>query len=528
MNFLQSEKKTIAIMFAIYITANITVLLNYNGIYWDDWVLYGHSLETINNMFMQAVGHAAYPTSVLHYTLLHLGNGIIGYRILTVALLFLSGVFVYKILQTLNSFSNEDRFFITLFFLLAPLYNAKIALINFPYTFYSAFFFFAFYLLSKYINTLGALKRGFILFLFFTSFLVNSLLVFYAIVLLYMFYKLYDTQSTSLKNSIVFIQTKIDFILLPIVFYIIKSIYFVPSAAYVGYNSISFGNILNLDLYFQAFELSFIEPIMLSVQHITSFYILTFMILLLFSNFFSRQNNEMKTKHIYLFVLGFMLFFLGVFPYQAVGKMPNLNDWESRFQLLLPLGFAFILYYGVKITSNLLNFKQIIKHFVYIVLLASFILFNVKEQYVYNIDWMYQQSIIQNLKESKFIQKHNTFILNIELEGKLAKNRSLRFYELNGMSKQALSRDSKLFVKDKSEMETAMKYQKYKEYNFINWNYSPPIQITIADNPGSQFNTSSSIKKVVFLLKLKYWESFNKEKFSDEIKKIITLNYSDK
>lgn len=186
MNFLESNKKVFWILFSIYFIVNIPFLLNYNGIYWDDWVIVDQDLETLNAMFTQAVGYAGYIISYLHYFMINY-LGVFSYRVLTFLLLFFSGWFVYKILSDLSIFSSKDRFFLTIFFLVAPLYNAKVALINFPYTLFSFIFFLAFYLLSNTYENLVIRKRIFILSLFFISFLVNSILVFYAIVLIYIF-----------------------------------------------------------------------------------------------------------------------------------------------------------------------------------------------------------------------------------------------------------------------------------------------------------------------------------------------------
>ncbi len=524
MNFLQSDKKTIFVMLAIYLIANSFLLLNYNGIYWDDWGMYNHSFDTINNMFLQAVGNTAYPTSMLHYSLLNIGNGVFGYRILTVVLLFLSGVFVFRILKTLNFLTNQDRLFITIFFLLAPLYSAKIALIDFPYTFYSTIFFFAFYLVAKYINNFGIMKRGLILFLFFVSFLVNSLLVFYAIVLMYMFYKLYNKQLTVIENLVKFIFTKIDFVFLPIFFYITKSLYFTPTELYAGYNTINVYNIINPTLYYLTFMDSFIEPIKLSLQNISFFIILFLIILILLSNLFSNQNNEMNKKEVHLFILGFIIFFLGAFAYIAVNKLPAIYNWSSRFQLLLPLGFSFILYYGIQVISNLLNFKIVVKYFLFYILIFSFIVYNLKEQYKYNIDWIYQQSIIENFKNSSFIQDNSTFEVIINLDNKLAQKRTINFYEMNGWSKIAFSKDDKLFFidYDKYAFEDYQKFIQYKQYNYSSWEKGDIIDIEISDNINSQFN-KGRIKSFKYFLKLKYLELTNAEEFKKEIKDLVII-----
>ena len=168
MNFLESNKRVFWILFTIYFIVNIPFLINFNGIYWDDWTLVGHSIETLNRTFFGTVGYAGYITSCLHYFMIN-ELGVYSYRLFTFVLLFLSGWFVFKILSTISIFSLKDKFFISVLFLVIPLYSAKIALIDFPYTLATYIFFFSFYLLSKYLNNLGILKRVIILSLFFLS-----------------------------------------------------------------------------------------------------------------------------------------------------------------------------------------------------------------------------------------------------------------------------------------------------------------------------------------------------------------------
>lgn len=524
MNFLQSDKKTIFVMLAIYLISNSFLLLNYNGIYWDDWTLFNNSSEVIKSQFSGATGSLGILVSSLHFLLLEVG--VFSYRALTVVLLFISSIFVYKVLQKLDFFSKEDIFFITVFFLLAPLYSAKIALIDFPYTFFSTFFFFAFYLLSNNIDNLGILKRLMTLSLLFISFVVNSLLVFYALILMYMFYKLHNQELTLSKNITNFIRTKLDFILLPVVFYIVKSIYFSPSNLYAGYNSISLANLIKIPFTFTyTLYSSFSKPIELSFSSgIVSFW---FFIIVFFLTIvhFAKKVNLVDYKERYdqrLFVLGLILFLFGAFAYLAVGKIPSDSDWDSRHQLLLPLGFSFILYFGLKNIFHIFHFNNISKSFVLFLLVSAFIGFHIKDGIDYGIDWRYQQSIIENIKKSKIINENSTFIVTSDLDERLAKNRTFRAYELNGMSKMALGCEDKLFVMKEIEIEEYKKYRNYKQYNFSNWNYSSPVNIIISESIENGFK-GSRLREVVFLMKLKYFEIFKKDRFSEEILKLVTI-----
>ncbi|WP_419770595.1 MAG: hypothetical protein ACNI3C_02035 [Candidatus Marinarcus sp.] len=527
---MKSDKKSILILFIIYTIANVFFLINYNGIYWDDWELYDQEYDAVLQMFLQAAGNLGYINTPIRYIIANSGDiGIFLSRVLIFSFIFFSGIFIFKILARLTFISKLERMFVVLFFIIAPLNSAKIALINFQSNLRICIFFFAFYLLSKYlVDEKG--KIGFrilLLCLFFISFGTNSVLVFYAIVLLYIFYITYSYENSVLKNIYTFIKTKIDFILLPIIFFVIKSIYFVPSGLSEGYNKINLNNIINLKLYFQTFQSNFIVPIQISFFSMSSVIIILILLLLLLSNLFTRQNNEMHKKDVYLFILGLVIFFLGAFPYIAVGKTPSLGDWASRFQLLLPLGFSFILYYGIQISSNLLNFKEIVKYFVYLILIISFIMFHMKEQIKYNIDWYYQKSIIENFKTNDLIIKNNTFIINNKIKKNLAQNRYVRFYEFNGMSREAFGKDDKFFVNSEKELRRYSSYKNRKQMNFYTWNENEKIYFTIKDN-SNLFNQKSIRKNIKYLFRLKYLELFKPLEFKKEISNLISIEFTEK
>ncbi|QNM87383.1 hypothetical protein [Aliarcobacter cryaerophilus] len=520
MSFLESNKKVFLILFSIYFLVNIPMLLNFNGIYWDDWVLVNQNLDILNFMFTEAVGYAGYMASYLHYFMIN-ELGIYSYRILTFLLLFLSAWFVFRILSSMTIFSSKDRFFISLIFLIAPLYNAKIALIDFPYTLFSTIFFFAFYLISKYLDNLGIVKRILILSLFFISFLLNSLLVFYAIVLIYIFYKVYDAKLIFIKNLILFSIKKLDFILIPIVFFIIKNIFFTSKGVYTGYNKIDFNNILNFDKYIEVFKLNILYPITESLQFLN---IVIVFIIFIISIYFSRNlkfNLKIKKEFI-LLIIGFFILVLGAFPYIAVGKIPSSMEQDSRFQVLLLLGFSMIVYFLIKIISYIFITKN---NYIYgFLLFLSIYIFSInsfKYQIKYHWEWIYQQSIIENFLSSDIIKNNSTFLV---IDNVLHK-KFIRLGEMhmNGISKAIFGKDDKLFIyRDLSQIDVFKKVCVIaKEFNCYNWVEDKPISFSIFNNQ------SIDVYGLLYLIKLKYLEISDNKKFKETIKDLIWLKFYD-
>jgi len=360
-----------------------------------------------------------------------------------------------------------------------------------------------------------------VLIIFFFSFFVNSLLVFYAVVLLYIFYKIYNTKLNFIQNSILFVKTKIDFIILPILFFIVKSIWFVSSGAHGSdYNKISIFAMLNPFNYLQSFSYSFVEPIAISFTS-KGFGILLVIIVFLMVLFrkklnFSQNCEENPSYKLSLLFLGVIVFIFGAMPYIAVGKVPTSEDWLSRFQLLLPLGFSLVLFYTLKLILK----KEIFTNTIIICIIA-FSFFHIKEQIMYNIDWFYQKGIIENFEENEEIKNNTTFIIDNKIQDKFAKNRVFRFYEINGMSKNIFFDDKRLFANSIKEIELYKQYKNYDEYNFKSWFYKEPKVLLIRDN--NNFQKLGIRAKLQYFIKLKYFELFNEEKFKKLVKELVEI-----
>lgn len=516
------EKYHLKIIFLIYLISNIPLLLNINGLYWDDWAYFYNSFETLHNATKQSVGLAAFSQSIPFYFISSLDNGILIFRIITFFTIFLNGYFVYKILNTVSFFKKEDSKIIMLIFVISPLYSAKISIIDFQYTLYSFIFYFAFFLLSKFINSLTIFNRLIILSLFFISFFTNSILVFYMIVLIYIFFIKYQNKNSFFINIKNISKNNFDFILLPVLFFIIKSIWFKPNGLFglIDYNAISINKMINPKYYIDYFSSSFFEPLLNSLS-ITSYLLVVFVFvpLILFFKKYDFNNRLDFRDELIIFIFGIIAFILATMPYIAVGKITDSSiGFLTRYEVLIPLSFSLLIYYGIRLFFNNSFHKYII-----IFLIISFSLFNIKEQLWFNKDWYYQLSIKENLKELEIVKNNTTFIVKDNLlKDKLHHGRNLSFFEMGGMTRNIFGNDNRFFVLDVKHIELFTKYKNYKQYNFSSWIEAEPIFITLEDNVNSLFNQGTK-KSLKYLLKLKYLELTNEEEFLKEIKTLVEI-----
>ncbi len=171
------------LFFTFYFLAFGITLVN-AGLFWDEWVFYKARPETILNATKEMGG--------IWFGYFHIFldsfNSIFLYRLVIFSAFFISGLFLNSILKTIKQMDNVSRFFVVTFFMLFPVNFARISIATSHYALCYFIFFFAWFILSKYILKKRKFFRLLSLILFFISFSLNSLLVFYSIVIMYIIY----------------------------------------------------------------------------------------------------------------------------------------------------------------------------------------------------------------------------------------------------------------------------------------------------------------------------------------------------
>lgn len=528
MRIATSNKKIFFTLAITYTIVNIPLLLNFNGIYWDDWTLVNHTYSTIFQQFSQVAGAAGIVTGTLHWFMIN-ELGVYSYRLLTVALLLMSGWFLFNILCSVPLFTKTDSFFISILFLLSPLFGSRVALINFPYTLFNFVFFFGFFLVRHYKESPRIHLRIAILITFFLSFLVNSNLPFFSLVLLYLFYEQHNKRLPTSTNIVRFAKTNLDFIFLPILFWLTKTFLFNPSGLYLGYNEIGLSQALNFHSYYATIKGGLLEPIIhsmfmapIAILLITSYAILSRLLFeapRLQPQIDYDAHPETANRNTTLLIFGAAAFLVGAFPYIAVNKIPDSYSVDSRFQLLLPLGFSFINYYIIKCIV-----KQKYQAPTILFLLICFSGFHLKDQIKWNIEWFYSSAIINNLRSTSEIKTNSTFLVDYS-EIHHAR-RIFRFYSLNGMAKMAFNLPAKTFSTNTKEInDQKLIYCSNASYNCSSWSYEPPIYLRISEARNNGFN-KGKVQYIKTFLIIKHAEIFNKQKYEELTKSLIKFEVS--
>lgn len=220
-------KKEIVIIIGIYILAHALMLI-VTGRWWDDWCSIGIDGETLFNDFFMPMGRPD-----LLWTFYFPRDY---YREFT---FFAFGVIVFcwnYILRYWLCIDKNHRFWICLLLATLPFNDARIVWAVFPYTIGYLLFSLACVHLTYMLfvrNKVTYGQRIFDLLLFLCSFTLNSCLVYYAIVLM-MLYK-YEGEIFNVRRYIKYF----DYLLLPVVFFLVKSMFFTPYGDYQGYNAVT-------------------------------------------------------------------------------------------------------------------------------------------------------------------------------------------------------------------------------------------------------------------------------------------------
>jgi hypothetical protein len=504
-------KTDFLIIFVLYSISFFLLLINL-GVFWDDWVLYNMAPNIVLDTFNQA---GSVGGGYFHNFFLSIGNSVTPYRILVFITYFFSSIFLYYILSSISEISQFDRLLIVILFAILPVNSARIALIDAHAALNHFLFWLGFLFLSLYLKERKMVFRIIALIFLFFSFRAQSLLVFYSIVILYIAYiDLYKRISTfSISSTINKIFSYTDFIILPIVFWIIKITWFKPYSLYEGYNKLSLERLYNVPkLLLLSFDTSFIEPLKQSFakNSIISMAILGIIIFLLLRNKYSQKADS---KSFMFFYFGWFLFFLAVFPYNVVGQVPRLTDWLSRYQILIPLGVSLILIYGIR----LLIPSERIQKLIYSLIISSFLLTNISFYVDFQKDWYKQASLIENFKTSEIIKGNSSFLFDDKIEKLNATQRAYRFYEYTGLMKYAFGNETR-FGDRKQSFSDIDYFTKYLNayYNMKDCRIIKPQYIV-------EINGKEISKKD--LIKLKYLELFKTDKYKENIRELTVLKY---
>jgi hypothetical protein len=528
--FLFYEKYKYYIFFLFLYFIAYGFMLVSDGIIWDDWLFMNKPFEY---NYSNSAGYLTFYYFQKFIWFCFGNNPVMVFKILTFFVYLCISFFLNQILKTIKEISPKDRFFIILFFTFFLLNFTRYSPSINGFVMSLFLFYFAFYLLSIFLIKKNLFLRFLILLLLFLSYFVPSFLIFTTVIYIYIYY-LEKSDIKNIRNFILKIFKYFDFFVLPVVFYILRNIFWKPYGFFENYNKIKI-NFLELILNFAiSFKKSFLDVINLSTD-LGIVYILFFSSILFFFikiNFLNEKDSKkkyiahdnLKADYIFL-ILGIIFFYIGVFPYILVGKIPNIYSYNSRLQLLLNLGCSFIFVYFFKIFCLFLNIlNKNILNFIYVFFLTAFVIFNFKIYFDFQKDWFKQLSLIENFKTSEIIRANDIFyIIDNTSELDVLKNKH-NFFVYTNMFRLVFKSDTKIGFDYRLGKDYLRGYYiikrciPYKEHNISNLNIESKKKYKVFINYGS-FDLNADI------FALFYNRFFNHDKYLKYVKDIIKLDY---
>ena len=497
------------------------MLLN-NGIYWDDWTIYDMNLKGLINQFN---GNGLIYMAYIHHFLNNLTtNPVLLYHAITLILEVL-GIFVFYNILGFFHISENIRTWLTLIFALCPLYTAKIYMITLPYTIgfflllYASYSFLLYSYNDKIELRLLSLTLFFISYLFLISSIIISLTFFY----LFIISKLRRIEISKNYLKIIFKNTihYLDFIALPFIFWIIRLIFFKPTGTYakLNYNEINFDKILNFPTgILLVIKKNIIDILPEVYRAINSpFYnIIFYLFLFILIYAIYRKINISNIPNNKILFIGISLLISAAIPYILVGKIPSFEGYDSRHQVLLKLSIPFIILSIIDLVFSV-GFKKI----ALILLVSSFIVYNIQNQLQHQKSWFKQTALGLLIHEKSQLQGSVNILIEDDASKYNENSEIVRFYCYTGIFKKAFGNE-KHFVIQEAELRNLK--NNYNLSSFIRDNYNMKecnnlshFKYILSIEEGSKkLNLTQNIR-----LLFQYY--FDKKEFNKSVSQIIKI-----
>lgn len=425
------------------------------GIFWDDWGYIDHNTQTLWQQFTAAGIPSRAIIIQLVWNIPHYG-----FRWVVFASFLIMAILFYLILRKITIFDNKSSVIIPVLFTAIPLNDCRVILCDVPYTIGLLSFFLGFFLLTVWFENRYWILRILVHICFLLSFTINSLLFFYAIVLLYIYIKESVSPKQIFKSFVKMIHYS-DFLIAPIAFFVTKQLLFPTYGPYENYNQIQIKQLVHSLMILPlgvCKQLSLIGKEFLSwlpFQWVSQLALLLFLggcgVRLIFTIRHLGKNKHAEINvnpkkifilnSIYGLLLGIFLIGIGMFPYIVIrgGYILQTDGVGSRDSMLLPIGVAITIYFLIILLIGNNRFST----FLFItIFVCGAISFNF--HYLdYQRDFYWQESLTEKFRDhQELADKSNLLFLSDDDNG----CECTRFYSLNANAAMAYQNEKRLIM----------------------------------------------------------------------------------
>lgn len=404
------------ISLTLYGISFLPSLLNINALYWDDWLMFDHQTGKLHTNLYSGGGQAPWRLWI-EDSLFQSSLPI--FRIVSLVVYFAIGYFLFHILKRSPILNSLQIVAITLLFLIIPVNSARISIVCSKYA-VGAFFFFLGWYLYETKNHKLAVFAGYVFF-----FLSYSELPFPTFTLLPILYHICLRKPKTVHDFVREFVRASPLVALPILYLVIRSAFWPPS----GNAAVMYG------------------PQFLGAARAILFIAICLVPILVYAA--SYKYKKIKKPNL-LVSVGVFSVSIAAFPYMLGGHLvdisdwliafiPNFSDWNSRHQLLLPLGISLAIVGAMNMEKEE-SLKWSTRP-VLTTLIAVFVLLNVTFAQEYFLDGRKQTAVIEAMASNSDLQSVQSVLIDDQAVRFNARGRLIRSYEWEGMLQKALGDD---------------------------------------------------------------------------------------
>lgn len=404
--------KKLAIPFYFYTLSFGLCFVFPNSYFWDDWINYfGKTATQIRNSTGPFSGFS--PIRI-RFEAWMAQSWPSGFRILTFFLFLIAALALLEIVRNSSLFQTDEAAVIFSLFLLAPVNSARHSMTIFMYSASYAFFFVGWWMYkSKTYLMLRIIGLLFFLLSFDTASLIFFVLVPIGMELLE---ELHTTKSVSH-----WLRFSLPLVVAALGFWIIEpKINPMLDPIRAEYYRIKISGVVR-------------SLVLVAVPAL----------LLLLGKFryqwkYTTHRGQLQS------IFGVLTVWIGIFPYMSLGHFANLesmliafvpgqSDWDSRHQLLMPLGLAFIVI-GL---MNMLNLKNITRLVIPVLMVYSILNFSFTQEYL--LDSIKTEALARKIQATPELGKFKLLLVDDQTLRFNARGRSIRSYEWDALFSKSRS-----------------------------------------------------------------------------------------
>jgi hypothetical protein len=439
----------IGYIFLVCLSCHWMLFFN-DGFFWDDNVHYGliqgkHYAEL--SVFFLETG---LPLNIIFFRSIDFLFGISNHRIVGFFTIFLSAVLISSLFRRYaGDFKSLSLVFVSLYLSLFP-FKSTVLLCTLGYQVMLLFFILAVYIRVNFSEHDSAVVRFFALagfaLLSFVSFNTASILVLFYFFLSfeYFFAFKFSREAWSILSMWTYARRNLLVLLLPVAYWLVKSIFFPTHGLYENYNKISFNLKGGWDVCVAFFSGIFtygpfhILATKTHSQAVLLSILMLFVVLTVFPRCWIVGKFHLPTVRInYVLTLCWSIAFLfiSLLPYALVQQPPRFQGWESRHYLLFTLSLPVFVLIAVSIYFDRLKViaSSLSIGFIFRPLIISIVLVGVISSNIVYLDYQLlaikQWAVVENLKAKPELKRYSSFRIDDQV-GDFSRN-GFSWYEAN-------------------------------------------------------------------------------------------------